>query len=309
MATANLMHLNALRVFTVAATHLNFVQAARDLNVSPSAVSHQIRSLEEFLGTKLFLRESRQLALTREGSHLYQRLIDSFRNIGAAVEQVRQQNSSQQVNLICRPFFSSSWLASKLQSLWAAHPKISLNLIHQNTLSSSDFERADLAIIWGKQPPAGVSFIPLMAGGLTPIMHVSLASRAGVPKSPEDLRHFTLLHEENRLSWNEWFELAGTDPVDGKQNYFIDDTNVRYQSMVSGQGIMLGASRLLRSQIESGELIQPFEAVLPDYRYWLVWPQGKLLSVRCKQLIEWLQQEADNMSSYSHRITAVGIPA
>jgi LysR family glycine cleavage system transcriptional activator len=158
MAAGNLMHLNGLRVFTVAATHLNFALAAKELNVSPSAISHQMRTLEDYLGTKLFLREARQLALTQEGAHLYQRLSGPFRDIASAIDQIRQQSNSRQVNLICRPFFSSFWLASRLQSFWAAHPRIPLNLIHQNFLSPHDFERADLAVVWGKSPPDNMSY-------------------------------------------------------------------------------------------------------------------------------------------------------
>ena len=247
MAAGNLMHLNGLRVFTVAATHLNFALAAKELNVSPSAISHQMRTLEDYLGTKLFLREARQLALTQEGAHLYQRLSGPFRDIASAIDQIRQQSNSRQVNLICRPFFSSFWLASRLQSFWAAHPRIPLNLIHQNFLSPHDFERADLAVVWGKSPPDNMSYVPLVVGGLSPIMHVSLAGRMGVPRFPEELKNFTLLHEESRLGWTEWFEHAGVAHIEGLQSYLIDDTNVRYQSMISGQGIMLGAARLLRA--------------------------------------------------------------
>lgn len=292
MTEGKLLHLNGLRVFAVAAAHLNFAQAAKELNVSPSAVSHQIRTLEEYLGARLFLREAKQLALTQEGAHLYHRITGPFRDIRTAIDQIRQQSDSRQVNLICRPFFSSFWLASRLQSFWAEHPRISLNLIHQNHLSPLDFDRAAMAVVWGKTPPDHMSYVPLVVGGLSPIMHVSLAGRMGVPQKPEELKRFTLLHEENRVGWTEWFEHAGVAPVEGVQSHLIDDTNVRYQSMISGQGVMLGAARLLRPQIESGELIQPFDIVLSSFRYWLVWPEGRTLNTRCLQLRAWLQKEA-----------------
>ncbi|MDR0809363.1 MAG: LysR family transcriptional regulator, partial [Gemmobacter sp.] len=282
----------AIRVFTLAASHLSFALAAKELNVSPSAVSHQIRILEGYLGTRLFLREPRQLQLTQEGAHLWQRLSGPFRTIEGVVDQIRQKSSTQQVNLICRPFFSGFWMASRLHSFWAAHPRVSLNLIHQNTLSVADFDRADLAVAWGKAPPANMTAIPLVSAGLSPIMHISLAGRLGVPQTPADLKNFTLLHEESRLGWNEWFDHAGAPAIEGSQSYLIDDTNVRYHSMLSGQGIMLGASAILRPQIESGELIQPFDIVLRDYRYWLVHPRGRVLTARCQTLVDWLKKEA-----------------
>lgn len=292
MASGNLTHLNGLRVFTVAATHLNFALAAKELNVSPSAVSHQIRTLEEHLGSRLFLRQPKQLLLTQEGEHLYQRLTGPFREIETVIGQIRHQTGTHQVNLICRPFFSSFWLAGRLQGFWATHPRISLNLIHQNSFSPQDFERADLAVVWGKAPPAHVTAIPLVAAGLSPILHVSLAGRLGVPHTPAALKGYPLLHEDSRLGWTEWFEHAGAPNAEGSPAYLIDDTNVRYRSMCNGQGVMLGSVALLRPQIESGELIQPFDIVLSQYRYWLVLPQGRRLSSRCEQLVDWLRHEA-----------------
>lgn len=234
--------------------------------------------------------------LTHEGNHLWQKLSGPFRAIESTVDQMRQKSSSQQVNLICRPFFSSFWMASRLHSFWAAYPRVSLNLIHQNTLAASDFDRADLAVTWGKAPPANMIAVPLVSAGLSPIMHISLAGRLGVPQCPADLKNFTLLHEETRLGWTEWFDHAGAPATEGRQSYLIDDTNVRYQSMLSGQGIMLGAAALLKSQIESGELIQPFDIVLNEYRYWLVHPRGRSLPARCQTLIDWLQKEVAQSS-------------
>lgn len=281
-------NVNALRTFTLAAQSLSFTAAGRELNISTSAVSHQVRALEEYLGLRLFLREPKQLVLTPEGEYLFQQLHQPFQSIDAAVAQVQRRTSSRQVSLICRPFFSSFWLAARLQNFWAEHPRISLNLVHQTTLGAADFDRADLAVVWGKAPPAGMVALPLLSGGLTPILHSALAREQGIPQRPQDLQDYVLLHEESRLGWGEWLAKAGAPGVVGCHSYLIDDTNVRYQSMLRGQGVMLGMANLLRPQIESGELVQPFALTLEDYGYWLVRPEARRPSLQAQKVIDWL---------------------
>lgn len=295
---AHFHNVNALRTFTLAAQSLSFTQAARELNVSTSAVSHQVRALEEYLGLRLFLREPKQLVLTPEGEYLFQQLSLPFQSIDAAVAHVQRRTTSRQVSLICRPFFSSFWLAARLHDFWARHPRISLNLIHQTTLGLADFDRADLAVVWGKAPPPGMTAYPLLSGGLTPILHASLAREQGIPKQPADLRDYVLLHEESRLGWGEWLAKAGVPDVVGCHSYLIDDTNVRYQSMLRGQGIMLGMANLLRPQIEGGELVQPFTLTLEEYGYWLVHPEARRPTLRAQQVIDWLGEQVGGFKAW-----------
>ena len=289
---SHIAHLNALRSFAVAARHLNFTHAARDLQVSPSAVSHQIKLLESYLQQQLFMRQGSQLVLTPEGEFLFQKLDDPFRQIGAAIAQVKAFRGRTSVNLLCRPFFSSLWLTPRLRSLWTQHPNLDLSLIHQSTFSMTDFERVDLAILWGKGDWDGLDCTLLVDGNLTPIMGRRLAQSMGVPETPADLQRFTLLHEENKLGWARWLEHAGAPKITGSAAILVDDTNVRLQHVLNGQGIMLSCPALLQDLLASGDVIRPFDTSLDSYSYYLTWPKNRPLNAQARQVVGWLRNES-----------------
>ncbi|WP_417607498.1 LysR substrate-binding domain-containing protein [Primorskyibacter flagellatus] len=290
-------HLNGLRTFSVAARHLNFTTAAAELNVSPSAVSHQIRQLEEYLATRLFDRTARQLSLTAEGDFLYRRLDDPFQKIGLAIEQMRTPLSTKSVSLLCRPFFSSLWLAPRLRSLWTTLPGIDLNLIHKTTFTLADAETVDLAILWGQGGWPDMKCERLVKGTLTPIMGRRLARAAGIPETPNDLSRYTLLHEENRTHWSTWLEKAGVPNLKTTGSVLVDDTNVRLQQVLNGQGIMLSDPALLSELVGCGELIRPFDLTLGEYSYYLAWPSRRPPEARVHRVIDWLLTESQTNAS------------
>ena len=129
--------LNALKTFTVSAQRLNFTKASEDLLVSPSAISHQIKILEEYLGCKLFLRKNRSLELTEDGLFLFNRLQRPFYEINQALSELRMPHGKSRINLSLRPFVSSMWFTKQLADLWRKHPGIEINLIH--SLQAPDF--------------------------------------------------------------------------------------------------------------------------------------------------------------------------
>lgn len=290
-------HLNALRTFLIAARHLNFTTAATELNVSPSAVSHQIRQLEGYLCTSLFDRTARQLALTDEGDFLYRRLDEPFQKIALAMEQMRTPLSAKSISLLCRPFFSSLWLAPRLRSLWTTLPGIELNLIHKTTFTLADAETADIAILWGKGDWPELKCKRLVESNLTPIMGRRLAKLSGVPQTPSDLSRYTLLHEENRTHWATWLERAGVPNLKTIGSVLVDDTNVRLQQVLNGQGIMLSDPALLSELIGCGELIRPFDLTLGEYAYYLAWPSRQPPEARVRRVIDWLLAESQASAS------------
>ena len=162
--------LNALKTFTVSAQRLNFTKASEDLLVSPSAISHQIKILEEYLGCKLFLRKNRSLELTEEGLFLFNRLQRPFYEINQALSELRMPHGKSRINLSLRPFVSSMWFTKQLADLWRKHPGIEINLIH--SLQAPDFFRDNInfAIVWGKQGDwPHLATLPIIAGNLTPV--------------------------------------------------------------------------------------------------------------------------------------------
>lgn len=284
--------LNALQTFVSAARHLNFTRAAEELGVSPSAVSHQIRLLEAHLGIKLFVRGGRALRLSADGEFLFDRLGAQFEEISQVIELLRTRHSRTNLTIVLRPFFSSMWLAPRLQAFRDEYPKIDLKLIHMADHETVDLENNDVAIIWGKGDWKNLKVQKLIPGALTPILHRSLIKRHGFPQTPADLSQFTLLHEESMANWSIWFAQVGMPDLKSTSNQIIDDTNVRYQSMINCQGVMLGCPALLRQMLDSGELVRPFEQSLDQYSYYLAYAPGKPLRPRVRRFIDWILQQA-----------------
>lgn len=289
--------LNALKTFVVAGHYLNFTKAADELLVSPSAVSHQIRVLEDYLGVKLFVRQKRALFLTPEGAQLHEALEAPFDQISRAVQNTVQNRTRESLHISLRPFFSSAWLAPRLNSFWGQNPKIEIDLTH--TIKAPNFmsDQIDLGIIWGKGDWPDLESKFLLPGNLTPICSASLIEKQGRPQTPEDLNRFTLIHDEDKSAWDAWMKKSGAGDLNCQGNLTIDDTNVRVQSTLNGQGIMLGCPTLLHRELEDGELVQLFDVCLDTYAYYLVYPKKLQLTKNMEIFIDWILQLSGNKVS------------
>lgn len=284
--------LNAFQTFVVAGRHLNFTTAAEELSVSPSAVSHQIRILEKYINVKLFVRKNRGLELTNEGRRLHYSLEGPFDQIGRTVQELLSSAQHSSLNIVLRPFLSGTWLAPRLNRFWTKHPGLQLNLIHSIYPPNFSVENVDLAIVWGKGHWPNLATTLLIPGELTPILSRGLVERLGMPEKPDDLQRFVLIHDEDRSCWDSWLRAAGAHGVDCTSNLIFDDTNVRIQAILNGQGVMLGCPRLLREELEAGRLVRPFELSLESYSYYLVYPENTRLTPKMKLFINWLVEEA-----------------
>ena len=284
--------LNALKTFIVSAQRLNFTKASEDLLVSPSAISHQIKILEEYLGYKLFFRKNRRLILTHEGEQLFVKLEKPFQEINHALVESRTPRGKMRINLSLRPFISSMWLTGQLEFFWKTHSLIEIHLIH--SLLPPDFQRDHIkfAIVWGKNDWVDCEVIKLVPGNLTPICSREYLNKMGPFESLEQLKNATLLHEESNLAWTEWVQKKFHSAVLGHNNVYIDDTNVRLQSVRNHQGIMLGCPFLQKPFLDSGELVQLFNEVLEDYAYFLIYPKSAQLNEREIEFIDWLKSIA-----------------
>lgn len=284
--------LNALKTFVVAGHHLNFTKAADDLLVSPSAVSHQIRVLEDYLGIKLFVRQNRALALTDEGAHLHGALEGPFDQIARAIQNALQNRGRESLRIALRPFFSSAWLAPRLNSFWGTHPQIQIDLIHSIKIPDFMIDNIDLSIAWGKGNWPDMESKFLLPGDLTPMCSASLLQEKGRPETPADLERFTLIHDEDRTAWGDWLRISGAPHADCPGSLIIDDTNVRVQSVLNGQGVMLGCPTLLKRELEKGELVQMFDICLDTYGYYLVYPKKLHLTKQMEIFVSWILQQA-----------------
>ena len=281
--------LNALRTFTVSAQRLNFTKAAEDLLVSPSAVSHQVKVLEEYLGCKLFLRKNRSLELTDKGQFLFERLQRPFYEINQALSELRMPHGKSRINLSLRPFVSSMWFTRQLQDFWFKHPDIEINLLHR--LQAPDFFRDNInfAIVWGKQGDwPHLNTLRIIPGNLTPVCAPSYLKVHGPIQSAADLNQHVLIHEENHVCWQQWLHKAASLELTAKKSFHIDDTNVRMNAVLNGQGVMLGCPALLLPLIEKQEIVQLFDVYLDEYAYFLAYPLQANLSIQEQEFIDWV---------------------
>ncbi len=281
--------LNALRTFTVSAQRLNFTKAAEDLLVSPSAVSHQVKVLEEYLGCKLFLRKNRSLELTDKGQFLFERLQRPFYEINQALSELRMPHGKSRINLSLRPFVSSMWFTRQLQDFWFKHPDIEINLLHR--LQAPDFFRDNInfAIVWGKQGDwPHLNTLRIIPGNLTPVCSPSYLKAHGPIQSAADLNQHVLIHEENHVCWQQWLHKAASLELTAKKSFHIDDTNVRMNAVLNGQGVMLGCPALLQPLIEKQEIVQLFDVYLDEYAYFLAYPMQANLGPQEQEFIDWV---------------------
>lgn len=286
---SRLPSLNSLRVFEVAARYMSFTQAANELHVTQSAVSHRIKTLEEELGMRLFKRENTKLVLTEEGEKLLPELSKVFVQIRSAIDSVKSSSKKQPLVIVLRPYFSQEWLLPRLPDFWATHPEIDLHLIHSIQPPAANTFNHDLAIQWMQTPGEDVEAIKLVEGALTACCSPKLIEDKAF--SINDLVNYPLLDEESPTNWNNWLQLAGLDHKAATKRLSMDDTNVRIQAALDGTGFILTCLSLLNQRLdEKNNLIAPFPNIkLYDYDYYLTYPKDSILKKQAKIFIEWIK--------------------
>lgn len=288
---SRLPSLNSLRVFEVAARYMSFTQAANELHVTQSAVSHRIKTLEEELGMRLFKRENTKLVLTEEGEQLLPELSKVFVQIRSVIDSVKSSSKKQPLVIVLRPYFSQEWLLPRLPNFWASYPEIDLHLIHSIHPPTSSTMNYDLAIQWMQTPGEDIEAIKLLEGALTACCSPKLIE--GKTLSLEDLTHYPLLDEETPTNWNSWLHLAGIDYKKATKRLSMDDTNVRIQAALDGTGFILTCLSLLNQRLnENNNLIAPFpEIKLYNYDYYLTHPKDSILKRQAEIFIAWIKKQ------------------
>jgi len=282
--------LTALRAFEAAARWGSFKQAANELALTPTAVSHQVRALEDRLGLRLFERRTRQVVLTEAGRRLGASLNDAFDRMADAIDAVKPRRAS--VTITTTPAFAAQWLLPRWHALAGAHPHIDLRLHAGNGLVDLHGGTADLAIRYGKGGPyAGLQTNLLLADRFMPVVSPSLTLR-----SPKDLARHALIHFEwhrpdaGHPSWELWFAQAGVKPG-GLQDLRFTDESHAIQSAVAGQGVALLSEVLVRDEVRRGLLRMPFGPVLEGMVYHLVWPEAPV-KPEVDEVARWIREEA-----------------
>ncbi|NIA68948.1 transcriptional regulator GcvA [Pelagibius litoralis] len=281
--------LNALRAFEAGARHLSFTKAAEELHVTQAAVSHQVKALETHLGFPLFKRLIRRLILTDQGRALYPVVNESFGRIAEVAGKLRHDGESRILTVSITPAFGAKWLIHHLPRFWAQHPEIDLRIHHSIQTTDLRHDDVDVAIRFGAGRWEGLISEFLLRVDYIPVCSPALLDGKNALRRPSDLRHHTLLHEDDHDGWIQWLAVAGVTDIDPRRGPIIDDATVILHAAAEGQGVALGRTSLIAEDLETGRLVKPFDlTVLSDLAYHLVYLPGALESPKVKAFRDFL---------------------
>jgi len=290
--------LNALRVYEASARHLSFVKASEELSVTPAAISHQVKNLEEYLGLQLFRRQSRGLLLTESGQLLLTELREVFLHLDKAMEQVIKSGTPKTITLSVAPTFAVMWLIPRLQKFYALHPDIDVRLSTSLELVDFKHDDFDAVIRLGSGQWFGLETTKLFDETVTPMCSPRLLEGPDALKSPSDLCKYVLLHNHSMdydpqaPTWETWLNAAGASQVDASRGTHFSLPDHGLQASIDGAGVVLGWRSLAASDIAAGRIVAPFDLVLPlGSSFYLVYPEAHGRRPNIVAFRDWLLQE------------------
>jgi LysR family transcriptional regulator, glycine cleavage system transcriptional activator len=305
---STLPSLNGLRAFEAAARHLSFTRAAAELNVTQTAISHQIRRLEAQLGLRLFLRRNRSLALTREAQSYLPAVRAAFEDLKRATERLQRPSRDRLLIVSTMASLAAKWLLPRLAQFQEAHPGIEVRISSSSHLVDFQREEVDLAIRYGRGHWSGLRARWLMAEDIFPVCSPALLKGPRPLKRPQDLAHHTLIHGSlTREDWQVWLTAAGLPTsLAARPGLTFDLSLMAVQAAIDGLGVALGRSALVEADIEAGRLVVPFAMKLPaEAGYYVVAPEDTADQPKIALFRDWLiQAAAKPMAAEGERVTA-----
>lgn len=275
---AKLPPLNALRCFEAAARHRSFSRAANELHVTQSAVSHQVRQLEDWFGLMLFERQGRQTLPTPKGELLATGLAEAFNLIAESCRQVKASQVGATLTIAVLPSIATIWLIPKLSAFFREHPEIPVKVIYLLAGQPLNFNEIDIAITWGREGSVGEGkAVRFLAGDTVAVANPALIAREGPFERSTTLLHAPLLHDTDRQGWQRFMKKLGIRHANPESGPVFEDFNLLRAAALAGQGLALCPRSLIKDDVSAGRLVVLFEntSVNEDWSYWLVEPDNK----------------------------------
>jgi len=286
--------LSAIRAFEAAGRHENFSRAAEELGLTQAAVSYQIRQLEDRIGRSLFVREKGRVRLSDSGRRLLPALTSSFSGMAEAFGALREEDEDL-LELNTAVSFGGTWLSARIGRFQVRYPDLAVRISMTNDLIDFNRQTVDAAIRAGHGNWEGLRADFLFRQHFSPICTRSFVEANGIEK-PEDLLRVERLAPNDSM-WAGWFACAGVSTApDPRQGVVLDSQLQEANAIQNGFGIALMTPMYWRADLESGRLVQPFDAVyLLDRPYrnaqWLVHPEGRVGVRKIERFREWLHAE------------------
>jgi LysR family glycine cleavage system transcriptional activator len=278
MSEDRLPPLNALKAFEAAARHLSLKRAAQELSVTPAAVSHQVKALEEFLGVPLFRRFNRGLELTPAGRAALPKLSEGFASIAQGVALARPSRDSGRLTVNVPPSFAARWLMPRLHRFFAAHPGIDLRVAArlrlpneggqgpsvERTTIENWLEESDVAILYGHGDYPGYRVDKLLNLTVAPICSPLLLQGPHPLREPDDLLEHSLIHDDSGALydgvafWDVWLKAAGVSDPDSSRGSHFSQPVLALEAALDALGVAATFPVLAETELASGKLILPF---------------------------------------------------
>lgn len=291
--------LNALRAFETAARHMSISLAANELRVTPAAISHQIRILEDHVGLPLFTRNGRGLALTDAGSAGLRDLREGFVKLCAAMDAIDSLGEAGTLSVSVAPSFAAKWLLPRLGSFQVAHPEIDVHVAASMQLADFVKDGVDVAIRYGAGRYSDLAVTQLLTESVVPVCSPDFLRLHGPFHAPGDLVEATLLHDDSPdndpscPNWEMWLSAAGARHIDAGRGPRFNQSSLVIEAAVLGRGVGLAKTALAARDLRQGRLVQPFKSrVKVDFAYYIVAPRAKLNLPKVSHFIDWLRGEA-----------------
>ncbi|MCT4656287.1 MAG: transcriptional regulator GcvA [Cohaesibacter sp.] len=290
--------LNALKAFEAAARHLSFQKAAQELHVTASALSYQIKSLEEHLGVAVFVRGNRQVTLTREGEQIRPGIAAAFETMQQTIDQLKTREEDNIIVVSCGPSHAAKWLAPRLYRFADDHPDLELRV--SATLALTDFYRddVDVALRFGPGNYPGLHSEKMFDEFLTPMVAPHLLQHGPRLEHPDDLKNFTLLHDDSfkligrSVGWVDWLEAAGASGVNGEKGLRFTHADHVLEAAINGAGVVMGRVALGREDVMKGRLIAPFPLQInTGFATYFVCPPAHMARPKVQKFRNWLFKE------------------
>lgn len=294
--------LTALRAFEAAARLSSFTRAARELHVTPAAVSHQIRGLEKYLGVTLFRRTTRRLELTDQGRIAAELFREGFDKLARGVRQLRADDTGASLTLSVTTAFATRWLVPRLGRFARRCPGIDLQLRTGTQPVDFDQDDIDVAVRIGRGGIAGAAAISLFTESVAPLASPAFVRQHGL-RRPADLARVPLLHDDSMrrvgrpTRWTEWLAAAKVRNVDTAHGMHFDDGHLVLQAAAGGRGVALGRLAYALDDLDARRLRIPFGPVLElDVQYYLLLPEARLSEPAITAVRDWFMQEAETFA-------------
>lgn len=283
--------LNALQGFEAAGRHLSMRRAGEELNLTQSAISHQVRTLEKALGRPLFVENRRRLVLTPDGERFLMAVKQGLEGISAAATQVSEDAFSSSLTVSSAPAFSAQWLVPRLPRFLDLFPDLTFSLIPSAAKSLADLPSVDAAIVFNVAHFPGMRVETLAQLDMFPVCSPANVTGDG-QMDPDDLERVTLIHEDQGEIWARWFSAAGREQTAPRRNIYANGTQAALALANAGTGYAIDDGILGAKYLSAGTLVRPFgDRSFPFGEFSIVTPPIERITPAASAFTNWVRRE------------------